>query len=348
MKAKYSLALLLAIPFFHFSEGQISGMWINSFYDNPFTTFNMSLKGPVKKWTMTNWKGETRTRSFDQNGNQLSDDFTGTQQSFIPLDFKFYQQKFELEKQYDTPFRDSSYTYNQRGQKLSKTQEYFQEYNRYDENGNILIHKKWTSHIETRAWNSTHHKNPTYSYVQENGSILLYKYRRDGQLKEIAHYHTDSQQNIKMVYLYDEQGNMIETNRFNSYNMILPRNSDKYLDTLLQMKIDTSFSIELIYPGFWQRGTPSVNKWKYNQEGQKIEYEAYGYSPNGRTAVVSFIAEWNYDEQGKLKQEIHRDVWKDRVRKIIEFDGYGNPIKELEIGYGTLKDRVSTVQIEYY
>jgi len=325
------------------ASSQISGMWHSSDYDVPFTDYSMKLKGKVKSWTMTQSNGKSRTITYTDNT------YTGTIQTFIPPDFKVYKLKNDLEKSYPkSKTQDSLCAYNSRMQLIERKGKNYYEKNYFDDSGKILIHQQTYSKTETRAWNSIHHDEPTYTYTVKTGILAFFKYNSHGSLTEISYFNSNPDHNLKMVYLYDENNHMIETNRYDAYNIGTNNQPDSYLDTIMKSIIDTSFSIEKFYPKYWSIGTPAVNKWKYNSKGQKIEYNAYGYKPNGGAAIISFIAKWEYDEQGKLKKEIQYNVWKNRIRRIIEFDLFGNVIKETQVGYEGRKDIISEMKIVYY
>lgn len=333
---------------FHLSSGQISGMWHSSCFDYPFTVYGMNLKGKASSWTMTKSTGESRTMTFDDDGTILTDTYTGTIQTFIPPDFMVCKLKMDLEKSHpERAIKDTSTSFNERRQLVERRGHNYLEKNLFDEAGRILIHQQSYTRVETRAWNSIHHAEPTYSYTVNTGVLAFFRYNQHGNLAEISYFHSNPSKNLKMVYLYDDDQHMIETNRYNSYNISVRNQPDDYLDTVLNSVIDTSFSIEHFYPNYWAVGSPSVNKWKYNSEGQKTEYNAYGYRPNGGAAIISFIAKWEYDDLGVLKKEIQYDVWQDRVKKIIEFDHVGNVIKETQVGYDGRSDIVSEMKIVY-
>lgn len=336
---------------------QISGPWHSSFYDMPITDFSMSLKGPVKSWSLSNSKGETRTIQYDAFGKVTDDTFRGTTQTFVPLDFMLIKLKKELERKYPIAQRQDTSTHNNHGQLIHKQvkDNYddrvsdYNERNIFDPYGNILTHQKSYSTTEMRAWNSLHgHDQPTYITTTHTSFLAIFRYNQKRNLREIEYLHSDPFQNLKMVYLYDANDNLIATNRYDHYNIRIGYMKDNYLSELIPSDIDTNFSITSIYPEYWSQGSPAHNEWKFNDQGQKIEYNAYGYKPNGGAAVISFIAKWEYDEKGQLKKEIHFDTWHNRISTVLEFDPYGNVIKETEIGYDGKKDKITEMKIEYY
>lgn len=343
------IASLFLILSFHVSFSQISGMWHSSVYDSPFTDYSMKLKGNVKSWRMVKSNGKSRTITYDENGDVTSDTYSGTIQTFIPPDYKAYKLKIELEKSYPiNKSQDSLCTYNNRMQLLERRGNNYFEKNYFDDSGRILIHQQTYTTTQTRAWNSIHHTEPTYTYTVKTGALAFFKYNSHGSLTEISYFNSNPDHNLKLVYLYDESNNMIETNRYDSYNIRTGNKPDNYIDTIMKSKIDTSFSIEKFHPRYWDVGKPAVNKWRYNSKRQKIEYIAYGYKPNGGTAIISFIAKWEYDKHGYPVKEIHYNVWKDRIDRIIEFDEFGNVVKETKVGYDGIEDVVSEMKIEYF
>jgi len=353
-----TIATIILLILSQGTYAQISGMWHSSHYDVPFTDFSMKLKGNVKSWTMTKSNGETRTMTFDKSGNLVKDTYTGTRQTFIPPDFTLIKLKNDLEKPHASKaIRDTSCTFNEKMQLIERRSNNYKEKNLFDGSGRILIHQKIYTTTETRAWNSIGHREPTYTYITHSRTLAFFKYNVHGSLKEISYFSADPFENLKIIYKYDEKNNMIETNRYDHYNISVQNMKDNYLDTVMKLTLDTNFSIESIYPSYWKVGLPAVNKWKYNDKGQKIEYDAYGYKPNGGNAIISFISKWDYNESGNVKKEIHYYYWQnkvsqeimlDRISKMIDFDQHGNVVKEVELGYDGQKDKISEMKIEYF
>ncbi len=352
------ISTMLLLCFSPITYAQIYGMWHSSQYDVPFTDFSMKLKGKVKTWTMTQSNGKSRTMTFDKDGNIITDTYSGTRQTFIPPDFNLIKLKVDLEKPHlAKESKDTSCIFNDKMQLVEKHGNNYFEKNLFDSNGKILIHQKAYTITETRAWNSDGHSEPTYTYTIKPSMLVFFKYNTHGSLKEISYFNSQPFDNIRIVYIYDENNNMIETRRYDHLNIRVSNMKDNYMDTLVKSAVDTNFSIEAFYPDYWGVGLPAVNKWKYNDKGQKIEYDAYGYKPNGGAAIISFISKWEYDEKGKLTKEIHYDFWSnkvsreielDHISKIIEFDQNGNVVKETQIGYDGKKDIISEMKIVYF
>ncbi|MBL0049289.1 MAG: hypothetical protein IPP32_14480 [Bacteroidetes bacterium] len=350
-----TISTIILLFFAQITYAQISGMWHNSQYDVPFTDFSMKLKGNVKTWTMTQSNGQSRTMTFDKSGNLITDTYSGTRQTFIPPDFTLIKLKGDLEKPHSTKeSKDTSCIYNDKMQLVERGGKNSFEKNLFDSSGKIMIHQKAFTYTETRAWNSDGHLEPTYSYTIKPSILAFFKYSAQGNLKEISYFNSDPFDNLRIVYIYDENNNMIETKRYDHLNIEVHNMKDNYMDTIMKSAVDTNFSIEAFYPKYWGVGLPAINKWKYNDKGQKIEYDAYGYKPNGGTAVISFISKWEYDEKGKLNKEIQygfmtsRMIELDHIIRIIEFDQNGNVVKENQLGYADIKDKISEMKIEYY
>lgn len=336
--------------------GQISGIWHSSSYDVPITDYSMKLKGNVKTWTMTQSNGKSRTITFDKSGNIITDTYSGTPQTFIPPDFTLIKLKNELEKSRSTgEIKDTTCTFNNKMQLVERRDKNNFEKNLFDNDGKILIHQKAYTTVETRAWNSLGHHEPTYTYTIKTSTLAFFKYNNKGSLIEISYFSSNSENNLKIVYTYDEDNNMIEAKRYDNYNISYKK--DNYLDTIITTAIDTNFSIDVFYPRYWKVGEPAKNVWKYNEKGQKIEWHVYGYKPNGRSAILSTIIKWEYDKNGKLMKEIEYNYWINKVSmivnleqpsKVIEFDYYGNVVKETEFGIDGTIGIVSEMKIHYF
>lgn len=343
MKINISLFFFLIV---YASQGlaQISGMWHSSNYDYPISDYSMKLKGKVKSWNMTKHNGKTRTLTFDKNGEVKSDTYSGTTQTFIPPDFMLIKLKNKFEKKH--PFslkKDSCLVFNDSMQLLERSSSSFSENNSFDHKGKILIHQEYQTSTQTGAWDAYHQGSSTYSYTLNTGLLVLYSYNKKGSLTMVEYFNSDPFKNVKKVFIYDKNNHLIETNRYDSYNISVGNMPDNYLNKIADKEVDTTFSIDAYFPSYWDIGSPSVCKYKYNEKGQRIEYTAYGYKKG-----LSFKAEWAYDEKGNVVKEIHYDVYRNRIQRIIDFDEVGNVIKEKYLGYDGGKDMISTMKIEYY
>lgn len=343
MKLLRLCILLAAMLPFYSAMAQISGIWARSFYDDPMSDFGMDLKGNVKSWTMTTYKGETRTMTFDQTGKLTSDTFKGTPQDFIPPDFMLIKLKNDLEKSHrESEKAEKGKRFNARMQMTEHRSESYLEENTFNNDGRILIHRQSYTREETRAWNSLHHSEPTYSFTTYTGVLAFFRYNEHGSLKEVEYFHSNSDHNVKKVYIYNEDNNLVETNRYDAYNIYTQDKPDEYLSDLLKQPIDTSFSIKKYYKNYWKQGHPSVCKWRYNDKGQKIAYDSYGYK-HGLSSTIT----WEYDAAGKMIRELHHDVYVNKIRSILDFDSQGNVIKETNIDREG-KEQVSNIAIVYY
>ena len=359
---KYKFAMcriilsMFLLFFTHITYAQISGMWHSSSFDVPFTDFSMKLKGNVKSWTMTQSNGKSRTMTFDKSGNILSDSYSGTPQTFIYPEFALIKLKNKLEKSRSAnEIKDTTCTFNNKMQLVERRYSNNFEKNVFDNDGKILIHQRAYTTIETRAWNSLGHDEPTYTYPIKTSTLAFFKYNNKGSLREISYFSSNSENNLKIVYTYDQENNMIETKRYDNLNISVKK--DNYLDTIMTTSIDTNFSIEVFYPKYWKVGEPAKNIWKYNEKGQKIEWHVYGYKPNGRSAILSTIIKWEYDKNGKLLKEIEYNYWVNKVSmilnleqpsKVIEFDHYGNVVKETRLRNDGTISLVSEMKIHYF
>lgn len=330
--------------------GQISGIWHSSSYDVPFIDCSMKLKGNVKTRTMTLSNGKSRTITFNKSGNIITDTYSGTPQTFIPEDFRLIKLKNELEKSISTSeIKYTTCTFNNKMQLVERRAKNNFEKNLFDNDGKILIHQKTSITIEERAYSSLEHSKPFYTDTIKTSILAYFKYNNKGGLTEISYFSSDLHNNLKMVFTYDQDNNIIETKVYDNINIKF--NGNIYLDTLMKTAIDTNFSIDDIYPGYWGGGVPVRRIWKYNENGQKIECHIYGLN------ILSTIVKWEYDDNGKLKQEIQYFHKLNKVSKIIdlehpytviEFDHYGNVIKETDFGIdGTIRN-VSEMKIQYF
>lgn len=305
------------------------------------------LKGNVKSWTMKNEDGIIRQQEFNKNGELTKDTYKGTVQTYIPPEYLPEKLKIDFEKIYTdkSEFKDSKtkIIFNERMQLTEKKTPNYYEINKFTKQGKIQVHKTTQIITQTRAWNSTHHAEPTYTFTDTVSFLVIYKYNQAGLLKEFEYYHSDPFQNIRMVYLYDAAYNLIESNRYNKYNIFTNLMSDNYLNKFLNTEIDSTFSINNFYSNYWNQGSPSKLTWKYNNKGQKIEYIAYGYQKG-----PSFKATWEYDDKGQVVKEIHHDVYHNTIRCIIEFDLKGNVIKETDFDYWAKKEYSFNYEIVYY
>lgn len=306
------------------------------------------LKGNVKSWTMRNEDGSIlRQQEFNSKGELTKDTYKGTVQTYVPPEYMPEKLRVDFEKTYKAELekKDSATTviYNDRRQLLEKRTQGYHETNRFTEQGKILVHKTTQISTQTRAWNSVHHAEPTYTFTDTMQLVVIYKYNQAGLLQEFEYYYSDAFENIRMVYVYDSSYNLIESNRYDHYNIQSKFMLDNYLKKFANTEIDADFSINKFYSDYWSQGSPSKLSWKYNSMGQKIEYVAYGYMKG-----PSFKATWEYDDTGLLLKEIHHDVYHNTLRCIIEFDRKGNVIKETDFDYWAKKEYRFSYEFVYY
>lgn len=342
MKKVYLLLCLLAFSPALFA--QISGPWHSSCYDD-YTNPDLAikLKGKVKTWSMTRFDGETRTLAFDKKGKLTADSFKGTIQTYIPNDFLPPKLRADYEKKHPGAIADSTIAYNKAMQVVRRTSPGFVEENMFDEKGRVLMHKETHTFEETRAWNSTHHPEPTYTYTVDEGLLVLFRYDDKGNIAEAEYLSNDPFQNFKMVYTYDANSNLIKATSYDHYNISTANMHDDYLLDIFKSPVNADFDINRLYPYYWGQGEPNVVEWKYNAKNQKVEYLVYGYRKG-----LSFRAVWEYDATGRLLRETHYDVYHDRVRRVLDFDKKGNVIKETDPGYDGKADLVTQMNITYY
>jgi hypothetical protein len=310
------------------------------------SSLDYQLQGHVKSWTMRNETGVLRQQEFDSKGNLTKDTYKGTVQTYTPPEYLPQKLKVEFEKIYKdkSGLKDSTtrLVFNKRMQLIEKQTPNYHVINEFTDEGKILVNKTIQIATQTGAWNS-YHDDPTYTFTDTVQFVVIYKYNQAGLLKEFEYYHSDPFENIRIVYLYDSAYNLIESNRYDQYNISTDLMPDNYLNKFADTEIDATFSINKFYKDYWNQGSPSKLTWKYNQKGQKIEYIAYGFQHE-----PSFKATWEYDDKGQLIKEIHYDVYHNTIRCEIKFDKKGNVIKETDFDYWAKKEYNFNYEIVYY
>ncbi len=340
MKYSAILILLLTVNLNGFS--QISGIWHNSHYSHDlFRIKKIELNGKVKSWEMKTHEGKNRILKFDKNGAIISDNFKGTTQTFIHEIFMGMQLKNGFEKVYDNAISfDSSYVFNARNQLLEINYPNNTIKNTFDNNGNILVHQESTKIKKIRYYDTPNRNPPYYEYIDEKSYVIIYSYK-DNLVTEIENYHSDPFQNFRTVYNYNEKNQLIERRYYSENNIHYRYVKDHYLN-LFPKNIDSNFSINDIYEDYWGQNEPAIEKWRYNENGRLIENTTH------RKHEITYKVIWNYDLKNRLKNEIHYDTYRERISQILDFDKYGNVIKENVIGYVGIEDRISIIKIEYY
>lgn len=345
-----AIFILFLIASCDVAMGQISGPWHSSLYDYPLTESGMKLKGKVKSWTISNPGEGCRTITFNKKGEIETDTYRGGAQK-VPGYIWVFELKKELEKSYSTNEKGEATTvFNKRsvfpGRGLTSC--YPQNY--FDESGRILIHKDSCSareiYIDQQGGRST--------YYTKSIILVSYRYNDHGNLKEVSYFQSESntyqnirRDNFKIKFFYDENQNMIERifyskasipSHYNQYAF-----SRDYLDTVVHQAVDSSFSIEDYYPGYWGIEGRLI-KMEYNSQGQKTGYRDYskGY----------FKSIWEYDTEGRPQKETYFWFFEPRkikeARRIIEFDYIGNVIKETVIDDKGKIDKIIDIKIVYH
>jgi hypothetical protein len=306
-----------------------------------------TLKGNVKSWTMKIGDQIVRRQEFDKKGLLIKDTYKESEQTDVPPEYLPVKLKTEFEKIYQdkSALNDpkARIEFNEHRQLVEMKTQNAHIINKFTEQGKILANKTTQITKQTRAWNSMGHAEPTYSFTDTFQFVVIYKYNNAGMLKEFEYYHSDPFKNIRMVYFYDSSNNLVESNRYDEYNISSNFMEDHYIDKLSNHKIDPAFDINKVYEGYWGQGTPSKLTWKYDNKGNKIEYIAFGYMKG-----PSFKATWEYDDKGQLTKEIHHDVYHNTVSSIIEFDKKGNVTKETDFDYWAKKEYKFYYEIVYY
>lgn len=335
------------------SISQITGIWHSSYFDVPFTDYCMQFNGDIKSWTMTRYDGVIRTLTFDANRNIETDTCIRPMQTTTPRmvhtiastllpKFVVFKSKNDFEKKHVIPRKKERHrTYNKQMQLVKHKAPNYLEKNTFNDSGDIIIHKEIRTTTETRAWNSIHHESPTYTFTLKTSQLILYRYNDKGSLTEVEYFHSTPSKNIKMVYIYNDSNLLIEVNKYDSYNISVQNMPSNYLDDILKKRINTTFSIDDFFDNYWEVGRPKISNWKYNNQGQKIEYSS---DFQGETYLR---VEWEYDEFGHVQKETQYDVKWNRVRTIIDFDQNGNVIKQTDFVFDGNKDRVTNMKISY-
>jgi hypothetical protein len=326
-----------------------------------------TLKGKVKTWTMRNEKGQVRQQQYDSSGQLLSDTYKETPQTYIPPEFLPAQYKKQHEKKYSTALSRKEpgleIRYNGQFQLIEKkryqpivdslgratgdSELVYQLTNRFNKAGQIV-----SSHLWQKVW---HHVTadsrgpvwPPRSYSVVVHQMLRYNYNAAGKITEFQNYEDNSQHNLRIVYRYDANNNLIEQLRYDDYNIEgrYDRTDDAF-KPIAQKIHETDFDINKIYPGYWGQGLPSKETWRYNTQSQPIEYLVYGYMKG-----LSFKANWEYDGRGQLAKELQYDVNESnafQLRREVWFDAMGNVKEELDYVYNSKNKHRYFYDIVYY
>jgi hypothetical protein len=299
-----------------------------------------TLKGPVKTWKLTGEKGVLRTLSYSKEGKLLEDNSrnssgsSSSKQNMPPL------VKKELETIVNAADLQGSslftYVLNERGQILERKSQNSLLTNLFDEDGNILISKSHSLHTQTRAWNSIHHDELTYTFTDTLTTITILKYNDLGGLIDFQHHDNNMDNSYRIAYERDSANHMIERREYDTIEISYSK--DDSATRIAKAAKDETFDIETLIPHFWRQSgtTPTRELFSYDSEGRRIGYTCYCL----RTRNVpfdSFKAEWEYDEAGKIiketqykRHETYQEFWLDTE---LFYDAYENIIEE-KINYG--------------
>lgn len=347
---------------------QLKKTWFSIVTDHSFQIIgNKTLKGKVKTWTMRNEKGLVRQQQYDSSGQLLSDTYKETPQTYLRPEMLPAHYKALHEKKYHTP--DSRIVpgfetqYNEQNQLIEKKQYQpivdssgratgrselvYQLTNRFNKTGQIL-----SSHIWQKVWhlatdNSRGPIIPPRSYSAVNHQMLRYHYNAAGNITEFQNYGDNAQQNLRIVFHYDANNNLIERLRYDHYN-IEGRyyRSGTEFEPIAQKIHESDFDINKIYPGYWGQGLPSKTAWQYNTQNQPIAFLAYGYMKG-----LSFKVNWEYNSLGQLVKELQynvNEVNAFQLRREVWFDAMGNVKEELDYVYNSKEKHRYYYGIEYY
>lgn len=229
------------------------------------------------------------------------------------------------------PAYDSTMKFNRRGQLIERQVGNTHEWNTFTEDGKIVCHIRTETFSETIVGGGVKTRNPKktmadYVFSYSISTIVIFKYNSFGSLLEFEYYTSDPKKNIRIANNYDENNNLLESDRFNSENISWKLLKEDYLEKFIHTDIDQYFSIDNYYPDYWCEGTPLKETWKYNSHNQKIRYVLY----DGYLHSPGFEAKWVYNTNGVLIEERHYEISPNELKRIIVFDSFGNAILETE------------------
>lgn len=323
------------------------------------SAIDYKLKGHIHYWVMKTDTGIIRQQSYNNNGILIKDTYRETPQTYTPPEYlpeklrSIYEAIYPDRTEY--PDSNNNRSFNERGQLLKSNTAFVHQINTFNARGKISVHKQTQSITQTRAMNTPDRSQPprpgtlskipfgsTYTFTDTTGEIVIYKYNGDGFIIEFESYYSDPYKNLRMVYSYDKNNNLIESKRYDWYNIPSKLMSENTVKKIIAMDIDSTFSIDDLYNNYWSQGRVVSETWKYNSRSEKTEYIA------GFVADPSFRATWEYDDAGNLMKETQYDVYHNTIRSLIEFDKQGNVIKETDCDYWANKDNNYYYRITYY
>jgi len=287
------------------------------------------LQGPVKTWAIKNEEGLIRKQHYDKLGNLVKDSCLFSPFQSSPPDEEVQQLKANLEKivSHREKHEDTNtWIFNERGQLLALKSPNQNATSTFTADGKILSYKSIQITTQTRAWNSIHHDEPTYTFTDTTYCLAVFKYNQAGLLKEFEYFHSNYELNLRWVYRYDSTNHRIEINRYDYLNVGTHYvSNDAYPGCLMAANVDSTFNINNFFDGFWEHGyAPYAEHFKYNAFGKKTETTTYG----GWRHELGSKTTWEYDSLGNVTQEIHHDVYHNVVQSILKFDNHGNVIHE--------------------
>ncbi|MGH1338944.1 MAG: hypothetical protein ACRBFS_22705 [Aureispira sp.] len=340
---KHYLLLFLSL-FQYASNAQLGKVW-------PYSAkYPYTLQGAVQSWVMKGEEGIIRTQSFAPNGSLLEDKCEkniGRSLSPFPLVPSI---KAHLEQTYipETPLKaGTKLKFNKRLQLLEKQEGTSHTINSFDEQGNILLSRTKHSVTKTRAWNSIHHAEPTYTFTNTIQTLTLFKYNKAGLLIEFEYYNTDPSKNFRVVYKRDTSGFLIE--RLSYDELDIRQKADDNMKRIAAAAKDNTFDINTIYPSYWSDRSPLKEYYKNDIEGRKTAYICHCLSPNN-VHFPSFKATWEYDDKGHIhmEQQYSRPTYNAPYQPsaTLLYDDKENIIQE-KVTYGE-KEFLFTYEITYY
>jgi hypothetical protein len=136
----------------------------------------------------------------------------------------------------------------------------------------------------------------------EKMSSFLFKYDEKGNLIERNEYNSDNSLKIKTTYKYDEKGNRIGLNQYNSAGSLNSKETYKYDEKGNRIELN------------WYISDGSLYTCKYDEKGNWIEGNFY--NSNG-SLYRRGIAEYKYDNKGNW---IELNSYKEKSGKAKEAD----------------------------
>ncbi|MFJ1427832.1 hypothetical protein ACILD6_04405 [Capnocytophaga canimorsus] len=164
-------------------------------------------------------------------------------------------------------------------------------------------------------------------------------YNEKGDIIEINRYNSDGSLNWKGVYKYDNKGNKIEENGYNSDGSFVSKMIYKYDDKDNLIEENWSDSSGNIYDGptykYDDKGN-QIEKNHYHSDGSFEGKQIYKYDDKGNQIELNnynydgdFVGKitCKYDDKGnKVEAEMHND-WNGFIRLIFKYDDKNNVVE---------------------